>query len=105
VVWITDLAETASTPEVIEAAALLARRHLVLLVVIAQPELRQAAAQKPTNPNEMYRYAAALEVVHRRDLFLRQVRQLGVLTLEAEAGRLSTSLINRYLEVKERNLL
>lgn len=105
VVWITDLAETASTPEVIEAAALLARRHLVLLVVIAQPELRQAAAQKPTNQNEMYRYAAALEVVHRRDLFLRQVRQLGVLTLEAEAGRLSTSLINRYLEVKERNLL
>ena len=53
----------------------------------------------------MYRYAAALEVVHRRDLFLRQVRQLGVLTLEAEAGRLSTALINRYLEVKERNLL
>jgi uncharacterized protein (DUF58 family) len=105
VVWITDLAETASTPEVIEAAALLARRHLVLLVVIAQPELRQAAAEKPKNLSEMYRYAAALEVVHRRDLFLRQVRQLGVLTLEAEAGRLSTSLINRYLEVKERNLL
>ena len=47
VVWITDLAETASTPEVIEAAALLARRHLVLLVVIAQPELRQAPRRGP----------------------------------------------------------
>jgi uncharacterized protein (DUF58 family) len=105
VVWITDLAETASTPEVIEAAALLARRHLVLLVVIAQPELRQAATAKPANLSEMYRYAAALEVVQRREIFLRQVRQLGVLTLEAEAGKLSMSVINRYLEVKERNLL
>ena len=105
VVWITDLAETASTPGVIEAATLLARRHLVLLVVIAQPELRQTAAEKPKDLTDMYRYAAALEVVHRRDLFLRQVRQQGVLTLEAEAGKLSTAVINRYLEVKERNLL
>jgi hypothetical protein len=38
-------------------------------------------------------------------MFLRQLRQQGVLTLEVEPGRLSTALINRYLEVKERSLL
>jgi uncharacterized protein (DUF58 family) len=105
VVWLTDLAETASTPEVIESAARLAARHLVLLVVIAQPELRRMASERPQDPTEMYRYTAALEIIQRRDIFLRQLRQQGALTLEVEPGRLSTALINGYLEVKERSLL
>jgi len=53
----------------------------------------------------MYHYAAALEVVQRRDLLLRRLRQYGALTLEVEPQRLSTALVNRYLEVKERSLL
>ena len=53
----------------------------------------------------MYRYTAALEVVQRRDLLLRRLRQQGALTLEVESERMSTALVNRYLEVKERSLL
>ena len=105
VIWLTDLAETASTPEVIESAARLARRHLVLLAVISQPELRQVASEKPGNLGEMYRTAAALEIVQRREIFLRQLRQQGALTLEVEPERLSTAVMNRYLEVKERSLI
>jgi uncharacterized protein (DUF58 family) len=105
IVWLTDLAETAATPEVIECATKMARRHLVLLGVIGQPELRQIVAAGPKNANEMYRYTAALEVVQRRDLLLRRLRQQGALTLEVESERMSTALVNRYLEVKERSLL
>ena len=105
VVWLTDLAETAATPEVIECAARMATRHLVLLGIIGQPELRRLIAASPENRSEMYRYAAALEIVQRRDLLLRRLRQFGALTLEVEPQRLSTSLVNRYLEVKERSLL
>jgi len=105
VVWLTDLAETAATPEVIECAARMASRHLVLLGIIGQPELRRLIAANPENSAQMYHYAAALEVVQRRDLLLRRLRQYGALTLEVEPRRLSTSLVNRYLEVKERSLL
>jgi uncharacterized protein (DUF58 family) len=105
IVWLTDLAETAATPEVIECAAKMASRHLVLLGVIGQPDLRSLVATPPENANEMYRYTAALEIVQRRDLLLRRVRQQGVLTLEVAPAGLSTALVNRYLEVKERSLL
>jgi len=47
VVWITDLAETAMTPEVMEAAFQLMPRHLVLFVVIGQPDLSTLGARKP----------------------------------------------------------
>lgn len=105
IVWLTDLAETAATPEVIECAAKMAARHLVLLGIIGQPELRGLVAASPENASEMYRYTAALEIVQRRDLLLRRLRQQGVLTLEVDPTRLSTALVNRYLEVKERSLL
>jgi len=105
IVWLTDLAETAATPEVIECAAKMAHRHLVLLGIIGQPELRRLVATEPQNTNEMYHYTAALEVVQRRDLLLRRLRQQGALTLEVEPERLSTALVNRYLEVKEQGLL
>jgi uncharacterized protein (DUF58 family) len=105
IVWLTDLAETAATPEVMECAARMAARHLVLLGVIGQPEMRRLVASRPENPTEMYQYTAALEIVQRRSLLLRRLRQQGALTLEVDPQRLSTSLVNRYLEVKERSLL
>ena len=47
VVWLTDLAETAMTPEVIDAASRMMPRHLVLFVVIGQPDLGELAAEEP----------------------------------------------------------
>ena len=105
IVWLTDLAETAATPEVIECAAKMASRHLVLLGIMGQTELRGLVANAPQNPSEMYRYAAALEIVQRRGILLRRVRQQGALTLEVDPRGLSTALVNRYLEVKERSML
>ena len=105
IVWLTDLAETAATPEVIECAARMATRHLVLLGIIGQPELHRVVAENPGDKSEMFRYTAALEIVQRRDLLLRRLRQQGALTLEVDPRNLATSVVNRYLEVKERSLL
>lgn len=105
IVWLTDLAETAATPEVIECAARMATRHLVLLGIIGQPELHQVVAANPADKSEMFRYTAALEIVQRRALLLRRLRQQGALTLEVDPKNLATSVVNRYLEVKERSLL
>jgi len=105
VVWITDLAETAMTPEVIEAASQLMPRHLVLFVVIGQPDLNELAAQKPEDIDQMYQIAAAQEVVHRRELLLARLRERGALAMETSSGKLSTVVVNSYLEIKQRNQL
>jgi len=105
VVWVTDLAETPATPDVIESAALLMPPHLVLFVVLAQAELAELVAARPADARQMYRYVAAQEMLQRRELLLRQLRQQGALTVEVTPGKLSTSLVNHYLEIKERSLL
>ncbi len=105
VIWLTDLAETAATPEVIESAARLLRQHLVLFVAITQPELYELVGRRPQSETEMYRYVAALEMIQRREMMRRRLSRLGALAIEMEPGKLATGLINQYLEVKERGLL
>lgn len=105
IVWVTDLAETAATPEVIESAMRLLPRHLVLFVAMGQPELNELLAQRPESTRDMYRYVAGLELVERRELLLRRLRQQGALALECAPGRLAVGLVNQYLQIKERSLL
>jgi uncharacterized protein (DUF58 family) len=105
VVWMTDLAETATMPEVIESAMHMAQRHLVLFTVIGQPELRTMVKERPEDARQMFRQTAAMEIVQRRDLLLRTLRQHGALTLEVEPLRLSTAVVNQYLMAKDRSLI
>jgi uncharacterized protein (DUF58 family) len=105
VVWLTDLAETAATPDVIEAASRLLRRHLVLFAVVGEPELRALAARRPESPGQMYQYVAAQQVIQRRELLLRRMREQGALAMEFLPGRLSPEIVNHYLEIKWKGLL
>ena len=105
IVWLTDFAETAITPEVIDYAFHLTTRHVVVFAAIAQPDLAQLAHTVPRNEDEMFRHAAALEVAQRRQKLFRQLRERGVLVIDVDAPGLAGALINRYLEVKDRNLI
>ena len=105
VVWLTDLAETAMTPEVVEAAAKLLPRHLVLFVVIGQPDLAVAASRRPKDVSEMYQVSAAQEVMLRRELLLARLREHGALAVEAQSGELAPLLVNSYLEIKRKSQL
>jgi len=105
VVWITDLAETAMTPEVIQAALQIARRHLLLFISFSEPQVMELLARVPKNPLNMYRVMAAQEISHRRELLLRRLREQGAFALEMPPDHVSTAVVNQYLEIKDRGLL
>jgi uncharacterized protein (DUF58 family) len=105
VVWLTELAETASIPEVVEVASRMMPRHLVLFTVITQPDLALLAGRCPTNPEQLYASMAAQEMVQRREVLLRNLRQRGAIAIEVQPAKVSAGIINRYLEIKERNAL
>jgi len=105
VVWITDFAETPNTPEVIEYAMRMKQRHLVIFAAMSQPDLTALAETTPLSREDMYRHAAALEIAGRREVLLRALRQQGVFAFELLPGLLASSVVNQYLDIKERNLL
>lgn len=105
ILWITELADSARRPEVVDAVLDLARRHLVLLVVLGHPELDAVAAAQPKNAGEMFVATAAIEILERRRALLARLRSQGVLVVETSPGSVKADAINQYLEVKARGLL
>ena len=105
VVWLTDVAETAGVPDVIEHAARLVHRHVVVFATMQQPELAATAALAPGSGSDMFRMLAAQEMLDRREVLLRGLRQRGALVVEATPQSIAAGVVDRYLEVKERGLI
>jgi uncharacterized protein (DUF58 family) len=105
ILWITDLAETAMRPEVIDGALQLLRRHVLLFVAMAQPDVAAIANARPKNVEEMFRASAAQELTTRRELLLARLRDQGALTLDLDPARLTSAVLNQYLKVKERAMV
>ncbi len=105
ILWVTDLAETAMRPEVIDGAVQLLRRHLLLFVAMAQPEVDRIASERPANVEQMFRAAAAQEMAGRRELLLARLHEQGALTLDLNPKALTSTVLNQYLTVKERAMV
>jgi uncharacterized protein (DUF58 family) len=105
ILWVTDLAETAMRPEVIDGAVQLLRRHVLLFVAMAQPEVESIAGARPKSVAEMFRAAAAQEMAGRRELLLARLHEHGALTLDLNPEALTSSVLNQYLTVKERAMV
>jgi uncharacterized protein (DUF58 family) len=102
---VTDLADTAMRPEVIDGAAQLLRRHVLLFVAMAQPEVEQIADARPRNVEQMFRAAAAQEMAAHREVLLARLHEQGALTLDLNPEYLTSSVLNHYLMVKERAMV
>ena len=105
IVWLTDLAETAGVPDVIECASQMASRHLVLCAMLRQMDVAALAAATPGSATEMYRVLAAQEVLDRRETLLRGLRRRGALALDLAPQDVASEVVQRYLAIKERSAL
>ncbi len=105
ILWITDLAETAMRPEVIDGAMQLLHRHVLLFVAMAQPDVAAIANMRPGTVEQMFRASAAQELTIRRELLLARLREQGALTIDLDPAQLTSAVLNQYLKVKERAMV
>jgi uncharacterized protein (DUF58 family) len=105
VVVLTDVLDPEASRDLVAHAIRLSRRHLVMVVAMSDPEVLAARNAPIDEVGRAYEWAAAEELLSARRASFEQLRQGGVLGVDVEAGRLSPSLVERYLELKERALL
>ncbi len=105
IVLFTDLSGGASMRALVQHAAVLARRSLLLVVTISDPDVHAAAGQRPSDSIGVYQRVAAERLLAERLVTLDQLRRQGCLTLDVPANELSIKVINQYLELKGRQRL
>ena len=105
VIVLTDVLDPEASSELVQHALRLSNRHLVLVVAQSDPEVLAARSRPIDSSARVYEWAAAEELLAARRRSFEILRRGGVLGLDVTAGELSVSLVERYLELKERALL
>jgi uncharacterized protein (DUF58 family) len=105
VVVFTEFVDTVTAELMIENVARLARRQLVVFVALRDPSLDALARSEPRRLSDVYRSVVAADLVRERERVLARLRRMGVHCLDAAPGQVSSQLLNRYLDVKRRELI
>jgi uncharacterized protein (DUF58 family) len=105
VVIFTDFVDTVTAELMVENLTRLATRHLVLCITLTDPDLRTAAEEAPVNAESLSRAVVAADLVREREVVLMRLRRLGIHCIDVAAASVNSELINRYLEIKRRELV
>ncbi|WP_026102931.1 DUF58 domain-containing protein [Pleurocapsa sp. PCC 7319] len=105
VMVITDIVDATASSELLGAMIRLTPRYLPFCVTLRDPLVDRIAHSPTDNTRDTYSRAVALDLLAQRQVAFAQLRQRGVLVLDAPCDRISEELVDRYLQLKARNLL
>jgi len=91
--------------ELLRAARLLGRRHLVLVASMKERAISAALEMRVTELDSALTVAATHQYLLARRRAHDRLRKNGVLALDAEPQQLAIALVNGYLDVKASGIL
>lgn len=105
VVLMTNLIDEVNSRQIQLYLSNLVGRHLPLGVLLRDHVLFDAADKSYTSDSQLYRAAAAAEILTWRHQVLSDLEHQGVLALDVFPENMTAPLVNRYLDIKARHLL
>jgi uncharacterized protein (DUF58 family) len=102
VIVFTDLIEEVAARSLVRAVPVLARRHEVVVAGVVDPDLDAALGALPASELDVYRAAAALDVLAARERAAARVRAVGARVLETAPAELGRACVAAYLSAKAR---
>jgi len=101
----TDIIDAQASSALVAHLGKAASRHLPIVVALRNPDLEATAQLAPKTPADVYRRAAAEELLQARAAALTQMQRSGVLVADSRPTDAVPDVVNRYLDVKRRGLL
>jgi uncharacterized protein (DUF58 family) len=105
IVVMSEFTDSTTAELMIENLGRLARKHLVMFVTFANRDLDKIRRAEPKMTLDVGRAVVADELLRERKVVLERLRRMGLMVLETAPESLSLNLIQRYLEIKERELI
>jgi uncharacterized protein (DUF58 family) len=105
VIVFTDFTDTVTAELMLENLQRLARRQLVVFVALRDVALDALALDPPRRLTRLYQAVTAADFVRERELVLARLRRMGIACVDAAPGLVSSRLVNKYLDIKRRELI
>jgi uncharacterized protein (DUF58 family) len=105
IVLFTDLIDIEISKTLTAYLPRLRPHHLVLCITLRDSDLAELANQMSDTIEDVYRKTVAGQLLLEQQSTLSKLQQSGVLILDSTPENLSVAAVNRYLELKGRNLI
>lgn len=99
IILFTDFLDTTQAELMVENAARLAKRHLVLFAVFQDDDLERVMSRRPETPEDVTRAVIADNLLQERRTVMKRLKRLGIDVLEAPVESFSSDLLSRYLTI------
>ena len=83
----------------------LSRRHCLLVVFFEDDDVRAYAASPAGTTEDYYRHVIAEKFIYEKRQIVALLKQHGIMALLTSPARLTVDVINKYIEIKTRQLL
>ena len=105
VVLFTDFVDTVAAELLVESVRLVTQRHVVVFASLRDPYLAQTLDRPPERFAHVAEAVIAADFLRDRRTVFERLDRLGVHCLDVPREQFSVGLINRYLMIKQRNLI
>ncbi|WP_421913550.1 DUF58 domain-containing protein [Mesorhizobium sp.] len=105
VIIFTDFVDPISAELMLRTVGRLTERHLVLFMMMKDVELETLTDMQPLSGEDVARAVTAGGLLRERQIVIGRLRLLGAHVIEADHHRLGPALVERYLELKQQDLL
>ena len=102
VLLVTDLLEESAARPLLDAVPILARRHVVAVATVADPEVVDLVSAAPATPFDVYAAAVAHDVLDARSVVSAHLARAGAEVVEAPPDAFSAACVTTYLRAKHR---
>jgi len=105
VIVFTDLIDERASEGLLRYSLGLLPRHLPLVVAMSDTEVINVADAIPRTEQDLYRQGVAAGILERRERLMARLNSLSVMVMDTPPEKISANVLDRYLEIKRRNLL
>lgn len=102
IVIFTDVTVVEAAERLLQYVQSIGRRHLCLVVTIADENLQRQELIEPRTGDELYVVGVANQLMLERAELLERLRRFGADVLDSPADQIATRTIERYLDLKRR---
>ena len=105
VIVLSDVSDVDASGAVMAGLAGLSRRHLVVFAALRTPEVAAVLDEPNSSDDAPFRKAVAYRLVRDRAEVFARLQKGGIHVLDVAPSQLTMPLVNRYIELREANLL
>ena len=105
VFFFTDFNTVEEAEGILKVRPAISKNNLVVLILIKNESIVEISSLQIKNKDELFNKGVALEMLEDRHKIIKILNRKGILCIECEPEKLEYTVVNRYIQVKNRTYL